>query len=177
MKMKPTPRWPSSSQVIVSFSLCHLKIGNSAVHISQPTVDGELDPALGLRRFGGRDAVGPGDDDEVPMAEVVGRVAHHLELADELVGRDERLARDVAAALGHDLVFEVRGRNPRTYVQVDSPLDVEQVSIAGIHVDDDRRDLEMNRGYSLLGVAHRHGELKLAQGADGAARAIRDLDR
>jgi hypothetical protein len=83
----------------------------------------------------------------------------------------------VAAALGHDLVFEVRGRNPCTYVQVDRALNVEQVSVARVHVDDDRRDLEVDGGDSFLGVAHGHRELELSQRADGTASAVRDLDR
>src|SRR5712692_6290613 len=95
------------------------KVWDAAVQIPKPAIDGELDAPLALWSFGGGDTVGPRDDDEVAVAEVVGRVAHHPELAHELVGRDERLARDVAAPLGHHLVFEVRRRNSGTHVEVD----------------------------------------------------------
>ena len=111
------------------------------------------------------------------MAEVVGRAAHHPQLADELVRRDQRLARDVAAALRHDLVFEVRRGDACVDVQLDRALDVEQVSVAGVHVDDDGRDLEVDGRHLLLGVAHCHGQLKLAQRAHRPARAVGDLDR
>src|SRR5207245_11190880 len=62
------------------------KVRHAAVEVAQPAVDGELDPALALGRLGGGHAVGARDDYEVLVAEVVGRAAHHLELADELIG-------------------------------------------------------------------------------------------
>ena len=62
------------------------KIGHAAVEVAQAAIDCELEASLGLRRFRGRYAIGAGDDDEVLVAEVVGRAAHHLQLADELVG-------------------------------------------------------------------------------------------
>src|SRR5439155_16236182 len=74
------------------------QVGDSAVHVPQATVDGELKAALGLRSLRRRHAVGAGDDDEVGMTQVVGGRPHHLQLADELVGRDESLAGDMAAA-------------------------------------------------------------------------------
>jgi hypothetical protein len=111
------------------------------------------------------------------MAQVVSGRAHHLELADELVGRDQRLARDVTTPLGHDLVLEVRSGNARTHIQVGRSLDVEEVAVAGVHVDDDRGDLEVDRRNVLLGVTDRHRQLELAQGAHRATRAVGDLDR
>ena len=66
---------------------------------------------------------------------------------------------------------------PASHVQLDRALDVEEVPVAGVHVDDDRRDLEMDGGHPLVGVAHRHRQLELAQRAHRAARAVGDLDR
>src|SRR5712691_13104534 len=83
----------------------------------------------------------------------------------------------MAAALGHHLVLEVSGGDAGTDVEVDGALDVEQVSITRIHVDDDRRDLQVQRLDSLLGIAHGHRELEFAKGADSAGSAIGYLDR
>jgi len=81
------------------------------------------------------------------------------------------------APLRHHLVFEVRRSNTCVHIKLHRALHVEEVSVSGVHVDDHGRDLEMHRRRLLIRVAHRHGELELAQSADGAARAVRDLDR
>src|SRR2546425_2201397 len=153
------------------------KVGNPTVHVAKAPIDGELYAALALWCLGGRHTVGSGDDDEVFVAEVVGRATHHPELAHELVRRNQRLARDVAAALGHDLVLEVRGGDAGSNVEVDRALDVEKVSVAGVHVDDYRWNLQVHRRDSLLRVANGHRELELAQSADRAASAVGNLDR
>ena len=111
------------------------------------------------------------------MTQVVGRRAHHAQLADELVGRDERLARDVATALGHDLVLEVRGRDAGVEVELDRALYVEEVAVARVHVHHDGRDVEVGGGDLLLRVADRHRQLELAERGHRAARAVRDLHR
>ena len=83
----------------------------------------------------------------------------------------------MAAALGHHLVLEVSGGDAGPHVEVDGALDVEQVAVAGVHVDDDGRDLQVNGLDSFLRIAHRHRELELAQRADRATCAVRDLHR
>ena len=67
--------------------------------------------------------------------EVVGDGPHHPQLADHLLGRHERLAADVAAALGQDLVLEVRRGDAGRDEQLGLALDVEDVPVAGVHVD------------------------------------------
>ena len=61
-------------------------------------------------------AVGPGDDDELGVAEVIGDGAHHPELADHLRRGDEGLPADVATALRQHLVLEMRRRDTRVDV-------------------------------------------------------------
>jgi hypothetical protein len=82
----------------------------------------------------------------------------------------------VATTLGQHLVLDVRRRHARVDVQLGRARDVEDVAVAGVHVDDHRRDLEMARGDALVRVADGHGQLELAQRADGAPRPVRDLD-
>ena len=110
------------------------------------------------------------------MTQVVGGRPHHLQLADELVGRDESLAGDMAAAFRHDLVLEMRGGDAGPDVKVGGALDVEQVSIPRVHVHHHRRNLEVDGRDVLVGVSHRHRQLELAQGAHGPPRAVGDLD-
>ena len=141
------------------------------VEIAQAALDGQVQAALRLRRVDRRQAVGPGDDHEVVVAEVVGDGAHHAQLADHLRRRDQRLAADVAAALGQHLVLDVRRGDARVDVQLGLALDVEDVAVAGVHVDDHRRDVEVPRGDALLGVADRRRQLELAQRADTVRRA------
>src|SRR5258708_6720319 len=74
------------------WKLAPKKVGNAAVHVAQAAIDRELDSALRLGRLGGRHSIGPCDDDQVLVAEVIGCVAHHLELADELIPPDARLS-------------------------------------------------------------------------------------
>ena len=62
-------------------------------------------------------------------------------------------ATDVAAALRQDLVLDVRSRDAGVDVELGRPLDVEDVPVAAVHVDDERRDLEVLRRDPLLGVA------------------------
>ena len=153
------------------------QVGHAAVQVAKPAIDCQLQPALGLGSLCCGHAVGARDDDEVGVAEVVGNAAHHLQLADEFVRGDERLARDMAAALGHHLVLEVSGRDARVEVQLDRALDVEEVPVSRVHVDHHGRDLEVGGRDLLVGVAHRHGQLELAERAHASARAVRDLDR
>jgi hypothetical protein len=65
--------------------------------------------------------------------------------------RDECLPADVPAALRQDLVLEVRRRDPGIHEQLGLALDVEDVPIARVHVDDDRRDVEVPWRDALLG--------------------------
>ena len=69
----------------------------------------------------------------------------------------------------------MRAGDARVDVQLGHPLNVEEVAVAAVHIDDDRRDLEMRRWHTLFRVAHRHGQLELAQRRDRAARAVGDL--
>src|SRR5205814_7543488 len=117
------------------------QVGNSAIEVAKPAVDRELDAALRLRRLSRRHAVGAGDDHEVLVTEVVGGGPHHAQLAHELVGGDQGLARNVAASLGHYLVFDVRGGDAGVDVQIGRALDVEEVAVAGVHVDHNRGEL------------------------------------
>src|SRR2546427_2024864 len=118
------------------------EVGRAALEIAQRAVDREIQPARRLGRVDRRDRVGPRDDDEVRPAEVRGDGLRHPELADHLVGGDERLAGDVTAALGKDLVLEVRAGEARVHIELGRALDVEQVPVAAVHVDDDRRGRE-----------------------------------
>src|SRR5207244_822269 len=138
--------------------------------------DGQLHLAEGLGRVDGTEAVGAGDDDEIAVAEVVGDRPRHAQLAHHLVHRDQGLAADVPAALGQHLVFDVGRRYARRDVELGGPLDVEDVAVPAIHVHDHRWDIEVPRGYTLLRVAHRHGQLELSQRAHGAAGGVGDLD-
>src|ERR1700694_430552 len=86
-----------SRRALRGWELAPQEIGHPAVEVPQPAVDCQLDASFRLGRLSGRDAVGARDDDEVGVSEVIGRGAHHLELADELVGGDQRFPGDVAA--------------------------------------------------------------------------------
>jgi hypothetical protein len=46
----------------------------------------------------------------------------------------------VTAPLREDLVFEVRAGHAGVHVQLRDALDVEEISVAAVHVDDDRGD-------------------------------------
>ena len=153
------------------------QVRHAAVEVAEAPVDRQLEAPLRLGRLGRRHSVGARDDDEVLATQVVGRAAHHPQLADELVRRDQRLARDVPAALGHHLVLEMSRRDAGVDVQLDGALDVEEVAVARVHVDHDRRDLEVDGRRFLLRVANGHRQLELAQSTDGAPGAVRDLDR
>ena len=85
-----------------------------------------------------RVGVGAGDD-ERRHAEHVGREPRRQQRADELAGRDEHLAAEVAALLlGRELILEVDGRRAR----LDHPLHqlerVQRPAEAGLRVGDDR---------------------------------------
>src|SRR4029077_11943039 len=102
------------------------QVGDPAVHVTQAAIDGQLDSALRLGGLGGGYAVGARDDHKVRVTEIVGGGAHHLELAHELIGGDERFPRDVAAALRHYLVLYMGGRDAGSHIEVGRALDVEQ---------------------------------------------------
>ena len=150
-------------------------IGGAAVEVPERALDREVEPTHPLGRVDRGDRVGARDEHEVGSAEVVGDSARHSQLADHLIRGDQRFAGDVPAPLGKDLILEMRAGDARVDVQLGHPLNVEEVAVAAVHIDDDRRDLEMRRWHTLFRVAHRHGQLELAQRRDRAARAVGDL--
>ena len=83
----------------------------------------------------------------------------------------------MTAPLRHHLVFQVRRGDAGVDVELDRALHVEEVAVTRVHVDDDGRDLEVERRRFLFRVAHGHGELELTQRAHGATGAVGDLDR
>ena len=82
----------------------------------------------------------------------------------------------MAASLGKNLILDVGCRNAGIDVELCRPLHIEDVSIAAVHIDDDRRNVEMLRWSAFFRIAHRHRELKLSQRADRAPRSIRNFD-
>ena len=64
----------------------------------------------------------------------------------------------------------MRGGHTGRHQQLGLALDVEDVPVAGVHIDDDGRDVEMARRDALLGVADRRGQLHLRR-ADTVRRA------
>src|SRR5437764_7599208 len=87
------------------------------------------DGAVGVR---------PRDDDEVGV-EAVPRIDRGPILADRLVEIDDRLARDVAAALWEALVLQVDTRDARLRVLLHRPDRGERVAVAVVRVRDDRQ--------------------------------------
>ena len=61
------------------------------------------------------------------------------QLRAHFVGIDERLARQMAAALGQQLVFELDGRGAGRFELDDRPLDVHRGAEAGVGIDDQRQ--------------------------------------
>ena len=98
----------------------------------------------------------------LPRSSATARIIRSLPIIS--VGGHERLAADVAAALGQHLVLEVGGGDAGGDVQLGRALDVEDVPVARVHVDDDRRDVEVPGRHALLGIAHGGRQLELAQG-------------
>ena len=82
-----------------------------------------------------RARVGARDDDEIG---VLAGVDRGVDLADHLGEADHLLALVMAAFLGRDLVFDVKGGDPRFLVLADRADDVDRVAVAGIGVGDDR---------------------------------------
>src|SRR4029079_3213002 len=79
------------------------------------------------------------------------------------------------AALGQDLVLDVRPSHAGVHVELGGALDVEEVAVAAVHIHDDRRDLQMGGRDALFRIAGGHRELELPQRRDRAARAVGDL--
>jgi hypothetical protein len=151
------------------------QVGDAGVQVAQRALDGQVQAARRLRRIHGGEAVRSGDDDEVAIAAIIRHGARHAQLADHLRGWDERLAADVAAALGQHLVLDVRRRHATIDVQLGGALHVEDVAVAAIHVHDQRRDLEVPWSDALPRVSHGLRQLELAEGAHGAPSGIGDL--
>src|SRR5713226_1781085 len=76
-------------------------------------------------------------------------------LPQHLIDWDQRLAADVTAPLGEDLVLQVSRGHACVDVKLGGPLYIEDVAVAAVHVDDDQRDVQGSRGDTLLGIAHR----------------------
>ncbi len=66
-------------------------------------------------------------------------VDSRLDLAEHLVGVDHRLAREVAAALGADLVFELDAVCPCPLEHAHRVAHVERIAEAGVGVDQQRQ--------------------------------------
>src|SRR5205085_456630 len=99
--------------------------------------------------------VGAGDDDEVAIAQVVGNRPCHAQLAHHLAHRDQRLAPDVPAAFGQDLVFDMGGGHAGVDVELGRALDIEDVAVPTVHVNDHRRDVQVFGLDALFRVPHR----------------------
>src|SRR4029077_10929447 len=102
--------------------------------VAQAAVDRQLHVPERLGRVDGAQAVGPGDDDEIAVAEVIGHRPRHAQLAHHLVDRDPRFAADMAAAFGQHLVLDVRGGDACGDVELGRALDVEDVAVPTVHV-------------------------------------------
>ncbi len=70
------------------------------------------------------------------------------------------LAREVAATLGQDLIFQVEAGDSGVLVEADGPLDVDGLAEAGVGVAEDRQRRRAGQHRGLL------GELGLGQQAD-----------
>ncbi len=154
------------------------EVRDARVEVAQARSIASSMPRCRLRCVDRRQAVGASDDREVLAPEVVGDGAHHPQLADHLLRRHERLAADVAAALGQHLVLQVRCGDAGRDEQLGLALDVEDVAVARVHVDDDRRDVE-EAAARCPSPGHRRPcvSWNLRSAAHGASRAIGDLRR
>ena len=82
--------------------------------------------------------VGPGDDDEVAV-EAIARVDGRAVLTQRLLEADDRLARDVAAALWEALVFQVDPRHAGLGELLHGPDRRERVPVAVVGIRDHRQ--------------------------------------
>src|ERR1700693_317852 len=82
----------------------------------------------------------------------------------------------MAAAFGEHLVLDVRGGDAGGDVELGGALDVEDVAVAAVHVDDHRWDVEVPGLHPFFRITNGHGQLGLAQPADGPTGGIGDLD-
>src|SRR5437667_7698275 len=62
------------------------------------------------------------------------------------------------------------------YLQRHGALDGEVVSIPAVHINDQRRNMQMLWRNSFFGIADGHGQLKFSQRADSPPRHIRNFD-
>src|SRR5947207_3553524 len=159
-----------------SWKLAPQQIGNSGIEITKTTFDSEVHVAHRFGSIARAEAVGPRNDDEIGIAAIIGNIARHAKLSDHLLYGYQCLASDVAASLGKNLILDVRRGHAGIDVELSGPLHVEDVSIATVHIDDDRRDVLMSWWSAFFRIPDRHGELKLSQGADRAPRRIRNFD-
>ena len=110
-----------------------------------------------------RDRIGARDDQRVGEARVSSAA---LILPDHLVGRDQRLAVEMAAALGEILVLELDRGRARALERAHRAHDIERVAVAGIGIDD------QVRADAIADQRDRLGDLAHADEADvRAARA------
>ena len=152
------------------------QVRDAGVQVAQAAIDGQVHLAQRLRGVDGAQPVGAGDDDEIAIAQIIGNRARHAQLAHHLAHRDQRLAPDVPAAFGQDLVFDVGCRHAGVDVELGRPLDIEDVAVPTVHVDNHRRDVQVLGLDALFRISHRHRQLELAQRAHRAPRPIRDLN-
>src|SRR5262249_42136208 len=92
------------------------------------------------------DRVRPGNDQEIRIGPGVDGGPY---AAGEFAPRHHLLAREVAAALRRDLVFEVERRDPRSLVLLDSASYLERAAVAGVGIGD---EWDRNGGSQVPGL-------------------------
>ena len=98
--------------------------------------EGGIDPGDGFLQAQHGSAVSAGDDHDIRVAP-----GSHgsTDFGDELVLPDHLFARQVAAALGRDLVLQMQPRHSGALVFADGAGDVQFVAIAGVGISDQRQ--------------------------------------